>query len=143
MKFTFEIEGLEKLQKRSAEIQKEAERQMAIALLDSGFKIQRDAQASIRQGNKTGALYRRRSKTHRASAPGEAPALDTGVLANSISVQTQASTVNIFTRLKYAAWLEYGTRLIRPRPFMFPAFERNKKWIKERIESAIQKAIRK
>ena len=45
-----------------------------------------EAQRMIQQGPKTGIIrvVTKAGKTHQASAPGEAPAWDTGTLANSI-----------------------------------------------------------
>lgn len=68
---------------------------------------------------KTGRLYRRRGVVHQASAPGEAPANDTGRLVNSRSIQLfpdrLAARLNFGT--KYAGMLEYGTPKMEPRPF--------------------------
>lgn len=72
---------------------------------------------------KTGRVYRRRGVEHQASAPGEAPASDTGRLARSITVRPDeartAATVNAST--EYAAPLEFGTQRVEPRPYMRPA----------------------
>ena len=52
---------------------------MATALVAQGY-----AQQSILRGAKTGRIYKRGKITHRASAPGEPPANDTGFLAQNI-----------------------------------------------------------
>lgn len=71
----------------------------------------------------TGRIYPRgKTVTHQASAPGEAPAPDTGALR--ASVQTEVSrglneVVGLVTvNRDYAAALELGTEKVRPRPFL-------------------------
>lgn len=68
---------------------------------------------------KTGRIYRRRGITHQASAPGEAPASDTGTLVNARRTQLNEADVSgklIFTS-RHAAPLEHGTRNMEARPF--------------------------
>ncbi|MEO0955682.1 MAG: hypothetical protein AAFY12_11865 [Pseudomonadota bacterium] len=69
-----------------------------------------------------GRVYRRRSRVHRASAPGDSPALDTGFLRASISSDVVRSPAGIVGRVKasaaYAAFLEFGTERMAARPFL-------------------------
>jgi hypothetical protein len=62
---------------------------------------------------------------HTSSAPGEAPAGDTGTLMISIShtmVQTDSGIgAEVGSPLEYAWFLELGTKLMAPRPFLRPA----------------------
>jgi HK97 gp10 family phage protein len=61
---------------------------------------------------------------HRASAPGEAPAIDTGALVNSIQTDMDGpAQAVVSTNVDYAVYQEYGTRLMAPRPFFAPATE--------------------
>lgn len=61
---------------------------------------------------------------HQASAPGEAPAIDTSNLANSITVEATGPTeVTIHVGADYAADLEFGTVHMAARPFVLPAVE--------------------
>lgn len=82
-----------------------------------------DVESVIKRGMaepKTGALY----GSHRASAPGESPAMDTGTLSGSIQVEpTGATSAAVFTNQDYAAHLEYGTIHMAPRPAWVPAAE--------------------
>lgn len=75
---------------------------------------------------KTGRAYRRgRTAIHIASAPGEAPAVDFGTLTNSINVETPTlTTARISINAEYAAYLEYGTRFMQPRPYVTPAIDK-------------------
>jgi len=86
---------------------------------------------SIRSGG-TGITYQKYNprRQHTASAEGEAPATDTGMLIGSItsSVKKQGTAVvgQIIASAPYAAFLEFGTSNIRPRPYMQPALEKNR-----------------
>lgn len=75
---------------------------------------------------KHGRLYRvsKTGKPHQASAPGEAPAMDTGALANSIHTEMIGPLTGIvYTNQEYAAALEFGFARLAARPFMRPAVE--------------------
>lgn len=72
----------------------------------------------VQQGPKSGRMYGR----HQASAAGEAPASDTGRLANSILVRHTPGTLtaSVVCTAAYGLALEFGTRHMAPRPFMRP-----------------------
>ena len=108
------------------------------------------------EGNKTKTFtgqykeFTRKSK-HRASAPGEAPAIDTGNLVNSINTTLDNSDKKkvfaiVYTGVEYAPWLEFGTGRISPRPFFRPAVDENldkiKKIMRETMSVAIQEAAK-
>jgi HK97 gp10 family phage protein len=63
-------------------------------------------------------------KFHRASAPGEAPAIDTGNLRGSISADmTGDTTAMVSVNAEHGIYLEYGTRKMAKRPCIRPAVE--------------------
>lgn len=68
---------------------------------------------------KTGKVYRRRGVTHQASAPGQAPASDSGRLAQSrvINIFPDWMIARLTFRTDYAMKLEIGTSKMEPRPF--------------------------
>jgi phage gpG-like protein len=72
---------------------------------------------------------------HRASAPGDPPAPDTGRLRNSVSSDVEAVgnvvTGTVSTNAEYAAHLEFGTERIAPRPFMSSLVTKYLKRIKD------------
>lgn len=73
---------------------------------------------------KTGRIYRvsRTGRPHQASAPGEAPAIDTGLLTNSIQTEFPSPLTGIIgIGAEYAAYLEAGTRFMAARPYIEPA----------------------
>lgn len=116
-------------------------RAAARGVFRGGQLVRTHAVRSILGGAKSGRIYVRRGIAHQASAPGEPPASDTGRLANSIDVKLDAvrvvATVSASTR--YAAFLEYGTQKMAPRPFMRPALAAQV----DNIEAAIASELRK
>lgn len=102
--------------------------------------VHADAVRSVQRGPKTGEIYGR----HQASAPGEAPATDTGNLASNILVDIIPGSVDIeakvISRAPYSIALEFGTKNMEPRPFMRPAFEKNKKRIQDLIARMVRDA---
>ncbi len=74
---------------------------------------------------KSGREYPRPGgKVHRASAPGEAPAIDYGTLINSIAEEFPGDLKGIsFTSVPYSVPLEFGTSKTTARPAWIPAAE--------------------
>jgi hypothetical protein len=69
---------------------------------------------------KHGREYKRGSRTHVASASGEAPAVDTGFLINSIQTDIKSDTeATITIDAEYAETLEFH----KDRPFVRPAID--------------------
>ena len=96
--------------------------------------VEAHAKASILSGEKTGQMY----GTHQASAPGQAPANDTGVLANSIKVTSTGDLQAVIgSNVEYAPYLELGTTQIAARPFLGPALTE----VKKPFTSAVEKAL--
>lgn len=64
---------------------------------------------------------------HTASAPGEPPAVDTGLLRASIRHEVvdepEGPTAYVGSDVKYAEYLSLGTRKMAPRPFLQPALD--------------------
>ena len=63
------------------------------------------------------------------SRPGDAPNTDTGRLAQSIAMEMTANaykTARVGTNDKKAPFLEFGTRNMKARPFLYPALEKVK-----------------
>lgn len=96
-------------------------------------EIAGDAVNRIMTGKKTGRTYKLKGgKIHQASARGEAPATETGNLANSIKAEAAgrlAQRVNVYS--EYGIFLELDQYL--QRPFLVPAVEKfrekfNKVW---------------
>jgi HK97 gp10 family phage protein len=98
-----------------------------------------EATRMITSGPKTGRIYRRRGVSHQASAPGEAPASDTGRLVQSGRAEYDQPNLTGYATwsTRYAPYLEYGTENMEPRPFARPALNNMRDAIRDAIQSAI------
>jgi HK97 gp10 family phage protein len=90
----------------------------------------------------TSGVKSKRRRKYQASAPGEPPAVVTGILRKSVTWETQNEGIGIVgyvgseegragTSTKYAKWLEFGTSKMKPRPWLRPAFEKAQVAVKE------------
>ena len=111
----------------------------------ASLMVQNTAKESITKGG-TGILYQKYEprRSHRASAPNEPPASDTGFLVSQITMnvrqKTDGSVVGqIISAAPYSAHLEYGTTNMTERPFMQPALEKNRR----KIHSMFKKGVLK
>lgn len=64
---------------------------------------------------KSGVMYNRRGRKHRASAPGEFPANETGRLRNSIDSRYSATEAVVGSNMEYSKYLREGTRFMERR----------------------------
>ena len=94
---------------------------------------------------KSGRVYRRRGVDHQASAPGEAPASDTGRLVQSSTTEHDVAnlTSTVFFRTAYARALEYGTARIAPRPYARVSLEEKREAIEQDIQNRIKAALQR
>lgn len=75
---------------------------------------------------------------HRASAPGQPPAIDTGRLINSITVQKLSPLrYRIASSVRYAEPLDMGTRRIAKRPFFFSVLAKHREHYLSQIQAAM------
>lgn len=108
----------------------------------AAFNIAERAAASM-EGGKSGRLYVRRGVEHQASAPGEAPAIDTGILHDSFFTQKVDELEAIVgTNVEYAPHLELGTVNIAPRPFLLPATEDERSDFNAAVASVLRSGAR-
>jgi hypothetical protein len=92
--------------------------------------VVRTAQQGILNGGKSGRVYTTFFRTgrnggvfpvgtrppHRASAPGEYSANDTGSLISSIGGRNSLTQMRVWARAPHAGFQEYGTSRMAPRP---------------------------
>ena len=145
---TIKIKGVDKLvNELSTGMFERVRRGILKGLYASGVLAQTYAKELILSGPKTGRIYKRYRppRLHQASAPGEAPANDLGVLARSISFEVDESSLSltIFAAARYARFLEYGTRRMRPRPFLTRSIEDNQQKITDLIFGNIKSTVKK
>lgn len=69
-------------------------------------------------------------------------AVDTGRLRNSITheVAEDGLSAVVGTNVEYAPYVEFGTRRMRARPFLFPALEEEVPAFRSRLRSALARA---
>jgi len=138
------LTGADELRKALAEFGINADKELADVVRGTAQNIRTHAIKSIQRGTKSGIEYQKYSprRKHRASAPGEAPATDTGRLANSIQADIQGKQATVFTNLEYAPWLEFGTQEMEPRPFMVPAMEKERPKFEQRLNRIVDAAAK-
>lgn len=108
--------------------------------------IRGEAIKSIQTGPKSGRVYEKYNprRTHKASAPGEAPASDTGNLVSQIRVKEEnKDLIKVESNATYSSFLEFGTSKMLARPFLFPATERSRPKITQAVFNTVKKEIEK
>lgn len=144
---TVRIEGTEELNRALRKLNAEARIEVKKAIDATGLSLRGKIVKNYQRGPKTGEIYEKSNptRTHRASAPGEAPATDTGRLASSVVMQSdpqQPLTVEVLTDVEYGPWLEFGTRRIKPRPNWVPTAQAEQPDYVRRVVNAIRRASR-
>jgi len=144
MEVTLKVKNLKKVMGQLSKLNKQLEPDFQEIVKGGAQLIRGEAVKSIQSGAKSGIVYEKYNprRTHRASAPGEAPASDTGNLVSKIIVKQKSKNItNVESNANYSAFLEYGTSKMEARPFMLPAFEKSKKPITEATFKRVVKKI--
>ena len=121
--FDGKVTGDKELRKALKKFGTDAEKGTKELVVSISALVQSEAIKSIQRGTKTGRVYKRGSVEHQASAPGEAPATDTGALVSSIHRVDGELVAAVGTGLEYGRNLEFGTKKMKARPWLFPALE--------------------
>ena len=111
------------------------DKNLIAALAEATMVVRGNAVTSIVSGNKSGRTYRRGTVVHTASAAGQAPASDTGVLVSGITMDVDVQYNRVVGQViahasdgggdNYAKHLEFGTSSMAARPFMQPALNKS------------------
>ena len=144
MDIKFKVSNLKKVLSQLDKLEKDMEIPFQEIVKGGGQLIRAEAIKSIQTGAKSGVMYQMYNprREHRASAPGQAPASDTGNLVSKIRVkQKNPNTTQVESGADYSAFLEHGTSKMLPRPFLFPAFEKSKEKIKQAVFNRVTTAI--
>ena len=143
MQISIKVSGLEKALEVLRKAETELQEPIKDTLKGGAQLIRGEAIKSIQSGSKTGRTYKRYNptRTHRASAPGEAPASDTGNLVSNIMVQEKADSIEVQSNAEYSKFLEYGTSKMEARPFLFPAYEMSREKIVQAIFKKVSQTI--
>lgn len=141
---TVQISGMDRVQTAIRQFGQDVQDQVTAAIEATALETMTNVRKAIQGPPKTGREYRRGKSgkiVHRASAPGEAPATDTGALVSSTYfTKVDAFTAAIGSRLAYAFHLEFGTRNMAKRPSWVPAAEKAAPRLQKRIERVIREA---
>ena len=133
------IEGGPQLEAALRQYGAKAERLVADAVNATGLELRGDIVKRYQRGPKTGEVYQKYNprRTHRASAPGEAPATDTGRLASSVNFRREGKmAASVGSDIVYAAILEFSG----DRPAWVPAVEAMRPKFQQRLEAALRRA---
>ena len=145
MTVTLKLEGTEALARALRKLDEDARNEVKKAVDATGLSLRGAIVKKYQRGPATGEIYEKYNprRTHQASAPGEAPATDTGRLANSVLTEDIGPlTIEVGTDVEYGPYLEFGTRTIAPRPNWVPSVqEETPKYIR-RVEAAIKRAAK-
>ena len=137
------LEGTKEFRRALENMSDDIAAKVGEVVMETAAGIEAGVKLRIQQGPATGRTYKRRSVTHTASAPGEAPASDTGALMGSIYHEsTGPLSAIVGARIAYAAYLEFGTRKIAPRPAWVPEVEMTRPEFVNDIRAALSEAIR-
>lgn len=139
------MKNAQRLVRRLNAIPVEARAGIGRALAKGVLRLDAYAKEKIQGGSRSGRVYRRRSVSHQASAPGEFPKTDKGQLVSSLffSVATNKLSARWGTALAYGRYLEFGTGTMLSRPWMRPTFQANHAAISVSVVTEVRAAIRK
>jgi HK97 gp10 family phage protein len=145
MTTTISITGTKELAKALQSMGAEIREAAGDAVKATALEMQGEIKRRIQSGPASGITYQKYNprRTHRASAPGEAPMTDTGRLAGSVMFDVVGEmSATVGSALVYAAWLEYGTRHMSARPVWTPVAEEADEKFMKRLEAAIGGAVK-
>lgn len=136
------VEGTEQLLKDFDELLKKNMKAVQGVTAAGAATVQAEMISRISDGRKTGKKYP--NLPNRSSAAGEYPAKQSGKLIRAIKTvlspdKTQAFVgVHNTAQVPYAVWLEYGTRNMAERPFVFTSMQKHKKKIRDMYIKALK-----
>ena len=146
MKIGIQVKNLNVALKKFDTLKKDLETPFREVIAGGAQLIRGQAIRSIQTGPKSGRIYEKYNprRTHRASAPGQAPASDTGNLVSQIRVREEnKDLIKVESNALYSSFLEFGTSKMLARPFLFPATERSRPKIIQAVFNRVVKEIKR
>jgi HK97 gp10 family phage protein len=139
-----QLTGTEELKRALREFGLQADKQIQDIVRGTAQNVRSHAIKAVQRGPKSGVTYEKYqpTRTHRASAPGQPPATDTGALVRSIQASISGRTAEVAANIDYAVYLEFGTREMEPRPFLFPALEQERPAWDRRLQRIVDEAAK-
>lgn len=115
--------------------------------------VQREIQTSMTNTPTNGSVsyYTHNKKIpHHPSLPYNPPAVDTGTLRRSISIEVDEENLkgkvgSVLANPPYGAYLElaeYGSSKMLPRPWLKPAMEKTKADVEEILKAAVKRGVK-
>ena len=138
MRISASTTGGEQVIKNLQKYGSEKEKRVQGAIDLTAQLVRTDAIKSMKSSPASGNTYKRRTVSHTASSTPNPPRIDTGRLANSIKALVGKLEAFVGTNVNYGPHLEFGTRNIDPRPWLFPAFERQRRNFLNRLKEAMR-----
>ena len=145
MTVTIQLKGADKFREALSAMSDDVKAEVGKEVMAVALELRTDVIKSVQQGPASGRVYQKYKprRVHQASAPGEAPASDTGRLANSIFFDKEGPlTATVGSLVTYAAHLEYKPSNMGGRPFFRPAVEKMRADFDKRISAAVERALR-
>ena len=135
----FDVKGSEQLKRNLGRLSGRERKKAQQDGLEAGARIVETHIKLLLSKPGSGRLYIRGNVAHRASQPGEPPAVDTGFLRNSIVVDEPVTPelATISAGAEYAEYLEFGTTKMAARPYMRPAIDQNEGEILNAVEKTV------
>lgn len=141
------VEGVQELQKSMNALAKRYSKATVEGAIQAGQLVRGEAIKSIQSVSDGDHQVRANAagNTRRVvvSKEGDAPNTDTGRLVSSIQLDVTDTYVFVGTSLKYGLWLEFGTRYMNARPWLYPALERKRQDITKIFTLKIEAVTRK
>lgn len=135
------LKGAKKLYQQISALPKDALERQVNAVREATFLIHEEAVRSIQQNNDGKPAIRYDPKrTVAVSNPGDPPNTDTGRLVQSIKFDFLKNGLigRVGSNLKYAAFLEFGTKDMEARPWLSSAVQTVSKDIGEIFQRSIK-----
>lgn len=143
MAVTAQIKGIDRLRTRLMRMQSNITNQTQREMVGIITDMDRDVKETIQRGSRTGRIYGK----HQASAPGEPPKSDTGILASSFLFYTKATKRQVIGTIEniaeYAKYLEFKPKSSGGRPFMRPLYNRWRNEASKRLRLTIKTSIKR
>ena len=146
MQINIKVKGLKEAKEIFKKLEEDLQQPFREVILGGAQLIRGEAIKSIQTGPKSGRVYQKYNprRTHQASAPGQAPASDTGNLVSQIIVRPKnPDEVAVESNALYSSFLEFGTSKMLARPFLFPATEKSRPKIAQAVFNRVKKEIQK
>jgi hypothetical protein len=140
---TITIPNLDAVQKAITQYGLKAELEVSKALNATGTSIVNGVKKQMRS-SKSGKRYKRgkTGRDHIASAPYEAPAVDSNFLINRSLYELKINNLHfvVGSNIKYSEHLEFGTRKMAPRPSWTLEVFAHREILGRLVEAALRRA---